>query len=270
MDYARWAWSTGVGPILASSCPAQPRSQPQRVATPASTAQELPRKGRIGWLATSAICLAAGLIGASAQASVSGCNQGSNFGSFLVSDVTPGFICYIGDKSYTNFKDFRNLRSDDIFEISQASSDDMVHQLTVKAGGSGYFPPVESYKITYDVSVWTGDNFIRGYATGVDTSDPSGNWIKQLKSIEPKEESITISNPTKKSSYTYFPGPVTTATFISELTVNSSDFGMNLWNDYLTQRQFVPDPVPAPLPLLGAGAAWRISRRLRHRIRARV
>jgi hypothetical protein len=162
------------------------------------------------------------------------------------------------------------MRSDDIFEISQSGSDNMTHKLTVKAGESGFFTPTTSYKITYDVSVWTGDNVLRSYATGVETSDSSANWIKELKSVNPKQESITISTPTTTSSPEYFDdNNVKTATFISELTVNASVSGVNLWNDILSQQQFVAAPVPSPLPLIGGGTAWHFSRRLRRRIRAR-
>lgn len=224
-------------------------------------------------LLSGTVCVAAVLIGLSqsaVRASVTGCSQGSNFGRFLVSDVSPSFVCYIGDKSYSNFKDFSDMRNDDVFEISQSGPDNMTHQLTVKAGGSGFFTPSTSYKITYDVSVWTGDNVLRSYATSIATTDGSANWIKQLKSIEPKQESITITTPTSTSSPEFFDSNnVKTATFISELTVNSSVSGVNLWNDILSQRQYVPDPVPAPLPLIGAGTAWKFSRLLRRRIRGR-
>jgi hypothetical protein len=220
--------------------------------------------------ATIALSLMVTLGATSVRAAVTGCSQGSNFGRFLVSDVTPDFDCYIGDKRYSNFKDFRNVKNSDIFEITQSDPESMTHQLKVIAGGSGYFTPIESYKITYDVSVWTGDNFIRSYSTGVGTDDVSATWIKQLKSIEPKEESITIFSPNKSSSPAYFEVPTKTATFISELTVNASDSGVNYWIDTLSQKAFAVDPVPAPLPLLGGGMAWKLSRQLRRRIRRRA
>lgn len=228
----------------------------------------------LGWSTALSAALVLAFGEQRAQASVSGCSQGSTFGSFLAADVTPGFACYIGDKKYSNFIDFQKIDPSDSFEITQSDPDNMTHQLTVKAGASrpnpGFFDPIESYKITYDVSVWTGDNVLRSYATGIGTTDSSATWIKQLKSIDPKDESITITNPTITSAPEYFDtNNVKTATFISELTVNASVSGVNLWNDILSQRQFVADPVPAPLPLIGAGTAWRFSRLLRRRIRSR-
>ena len=254
-------------------CAASPASPRYPVQSSANATRSVRRPGRLGWPKTMGVVIglaSACLMTAAAEASVSGCSQGSSFGRFLVSDVGPGFACYIGDKQYSNFTDFRDMRSDDIFEISQSDPNNMTHQLTVKAGGSGFFTPSTSYKITYDVTVWTGDNVLRSYATGVETTDNSANWIKQLKSINPKDESITITNPTTTSSPEYFDSNnVKSATFISELTVNASVSGVDLWKDILSQRQFVPDPVPAPLPLIGGGTAWHFSRRLRRRIRDR-
>jgi len=220
------------------------------------------------WLAVAIAMASASLLSsAPAGAAVSGCSKGSTSGSFLASDITPSFVCYIGDKSYSNFKDFKHIEPSVFFQVSQGGLNDMTHTLRVTAGGSGYFAPSESYKITYDASVWSGGNVLKGYATSVNPNDLSADWIKQLKSVAPKEESLTINTPDTASSTATFSTKVTSATFISELTVNAGDSGVKQWTDTLYQQFPISTPVPAPLPLLGAGVGWGMARRLRRRIR---
>ena len=220
-------------------------------------------------VASSSYALGLGFFSAPASAALTGCAQGDNAGQSLYSDISsnPGFTCYVGDKVYSDFANFNGMSASDTFSLFQGGANNQTHSLSVQAGSTGgYFTP-GSYGFDYKVTVWQGNQAIQKYSTGATTNVPDVSWTKKLTSTGVLA-AATVSSPFATSSSSVFTPLVTSADFTTELIVNSGD-GVTQFTDALVQADNNPPSAtaPAPLPLLGAPAAFGISRRLRRRVR---
>ncbi len=214
---------------------------------------------------------------------------------------TPSFACQIGDKIYSNFSilaDVQDTLKTSGFGFSNAAE---IYSLSVTPGFG--FRPVSTttnvgtvrrprlqttysdaiYSLGYTISV-VGPRAIKDVSTSA-TSSVIGKdvpmWTKTLVATSstetlgpvgltasqtpPPNGTITVGGPVA------FLAPPTSVTFTSTLKVNGiKDNGVFNFNDTITQMnpQAPPtDSVPGPLPVLGAGAAFGFSRRLRRRLR---
>jgi hypothetical protein len=224
-----------------------------------------------GLLATTSFSLGMGVFSAPAPAAVTGCGQGGVSGQFLYSDITAGFQCYIGDKLYSGFDKFSGMSSNDVFTLFQGGPKNEIYSISVQGGSNGgYFTP-GTYGFDYKVSVWQGSQTIQTYSTGATTNVGGVTWQKDLISTgSPTNATATNLTPGGTSDSSTFSPTVTTADFTTKLTV-SGGTGVTQWTDALIQTTTPSgNSVPAPLPLLGASAAFAYSRRLRQRTRAKA
>jgi|GEM_PF-1228957 hypothetical protein len=220
-------------------------------------------------VAISSGALGLGFLSAPASAAVTGCAQGGSSGQFLYSDITAGFTCYVGDKVYSDFSNANGMSANDTFSLFQGGVNGQIHSLSVQGGSSGgYFTP-GIYGFDYKVTVWQGNQAIQKYSTGATTNVPGVDWQKDLISTgTPNYATATSNSAGGTSGSSLFSPLVTSADFTTKLTVNSGD-GVTQFTDAIIQKENIPPSAaaPAPLPLLGATAAFGISRRMRRRIR---
>jgi hypothetical protein len=222
-------------------------------------------------VASSGCAMGFAFFSAPASAALTGCAQGDTSGQFLYSDISsnPGFTCYVGDKLYSNFSNFSGLAANDTFSLFQGGPNDSIHSLSVQGGSNGgYFTP-GTYGFDYKVTVWQGNQAIQNYSTGATTNIPGVTWQKDLISTgTPNSATATNNSLGGTSQFSTFNPPLTAADFTTQLTVGAG-VGVTQWTDALVQTPNNPPSasVPAPLPLLGASAAFGLSRRLRRRVR---
>ncbi|MDM7954171.1 MAG: hypothetical protein QUV07_13285 [Cyanobium sp. CZS 25K] len=190
------------------------------------------------------------------------------FGSDL---FAPGYTCEAGDKLYSLFtiiSDPGNLLLDDSsFTIAD---NDPSHSLT----GSGAFGP-GIYSFSYKMEIIPAAIGFREFAlisaSGSSSALPGpNNFSVTLSAALPNAAgpvtAVFPGGPNPSPTATFAPG-VTEAIFTSTITVTGG-VAQTFTND-LTQR-IIGDPVPGPLPILGAGAAFGFSRKLRRRIKQTV
>ena len=220
-------------------------------------------------VASSSCALGLAFFSTPASAALTGCQQGDTSGQFLYSDITAGFTCYVGDKLYTDFSNFSGMSANDTFSLFQGGPKNEIHSLSVQGGSNGgYFTP-GTYGFDYKVTVWQGSQAIKNYSTGATTNVPGVDWQKDLISTgTPNSATATNTTPGGTSQFSTFTPLLTSADFTTHLTVNAGT-GVTQWTDALIQTDNNPPSatVPAPLPLLGASAAFGLSRRLRRRVR---
>lgn len=182
------------------------------------------------------------------------------------STLFDGYSCQSGDKIYSGFNtESTTLNSDfTFFNILDQTS---IH--TISAIGN-FQPSIEGgfYSYSYTVSIapeYVGQRQIFSYSTGASTSDDS-TWTKKLTSTgnPAVAKSTQASEGGTSGPSKFFPG-VTTADFISEFTITAGT--ATIFTDGVKQIREPGDSVPGPLPLLGAGAAFGFSRKLRRRIK---
>jgi len=190
-----------------------------------------------------------------------------NFFYSVAQLTTPGFACYEGDKIYSEFSGFGGIAPSAgfTFTISGAES---------TFSGTGLNFTGSSFNYAYKVSLFNpllGQAF-KTYNTNAAGSSTSAilNYTKELSTIAPgvvTGPSISPHGTTGGGSLVNFgPGEVGPLYFSSNLTLTSGK--IDKITDTLNQVKdpFAPE-VPGPLPLLGAGAAFGFSRRLRSRIK---
>jgi hypothetical protein len=211
----------------------------------------------------------------SAQAAVTGCAGGST-GQALWSDIsgTPGFACTIGDKIYSNFSYSSVLNQygpsfssgidpTDQFSFSTIGPGGLIHNLNVQSLNSFINSKVT---LTYDVTVVGSSNVLNTYSGNI-TGDNATLWAMSLAATNAASPSLTQGPPVypglNQSATTptlSFNPNVTSTTFTSTLLADPNGAGVTQFSNRLTQA------VPGPLPILGAGAAFGFSRKLRRRV----
>jgi hypothetical protein len=176
--------------------------------------------------------------------------------------TTSGFNCFIGDKVFSDFT-FSGL-STGFYGFSEFGASTTFSGAALNFTGS-------SFTYGYKVALYNpipGQAFL-SYNTNAGGSAVSGGALAYSKSLS---TTSPVSGPSTATETTVAPivtfSPVTTGpvTFTSTLTRTSGK--VDTLSDTLNQAK---DPsindVPGPLPLLGAGAAFGFSRRLRSRIK---
>ncbi|MDI9405936.1 MAG: hypothetical protein QM522_04440 [Chitinophagaceae bacterium] len=189
--------------------------------------------------------------------------------SFAQSACVPGSIadyvnlgstgCISGDKIYSDFS-FTNFAGSTGLSITNAGP-----QHTFSASGLNFgVGTTASYSYTVAIAPGNPNASFLGYRTAATSSDifnPIWQGTKTLTGT-PNGGVSTSTNGTTGNTILYSPtigGPVT---FTGGINVTSGR--MDVLTDTLVQQ--IQVPVPGPLPILGAAAAFGYSRRLRKRI----
>jgi hypothetical protein len=182
-------------------------------------------------------------------------------------EIVPSFSCTIGDKLYDGFSVAGALASPDAtFQWEQFDTD--TYNLSVQ----GLFGP-GTYALTYNVSILDTEpnksfSQLRTSATSAGITPPPVVWEKTLAAVPPTVPSPLIAIQTSEGGASVqgiFGPDVRSAAFTSTLIVTSNS--VTQFQDTISQRTNNGTSVPGPLPLLGAGAAFGFSRKLRRRIK---
>lgn len=217
-------------------------------------------------------CLAlAGTVSLAAPASAQECTFDPSYATFggvayvfTGSQATaPGFQCQVGDKLFTNFSG-KPVTDDLQFVLS---SENNKHFVKV----TGTFDPGSSWDLAFNVtafgptiseiSTYAGSNFIGPMDLNLmstlmdDTRTVMASYMNDGMSSDPS-----------------MPAPITpnvqSLSLMAALQVDSTSMASaDTWTQVITQTA-IP-AVPGPLPILGAGAAFGFSRKLRRRIAGR-
>jgi len=167
--------------------------------------------------------------------------------------------CFIGDKVYSGFS-FTGL-SQGGFNFTKSGAD---HTFS----GSGLNFTGSNFSYSYTVSLFNppvGQEFFKynTNAAGSATLSPLA-FVKDLTTPLPTNSTANESAP--GNIVTFPAGTVSALTFTSNLSRTGGK--IDTITDTLTQKIGEPlSTVPGPLPILGAGAAFGFSRRLRNRIK---
>jgi hypothetical protein len=199
---------------------------------------------------------------------------------------TPNFACQIGDKIYSNFsvrQDFNNVLRDSTYQFSVTDDNYTLKAFNTfvrKTGPSGAGVYSLGYKIT--VANFTSGNTLRIKTINTTASSSSSgtglpDWSKTLiatnysETLGPVNVSQTVPNTTNSNGPLDFDTTTSFADFVSTLTVaNKRSNSVDSFSDTIVQTDYKAPPtdsVPGPLPVLGAGAAFGFSRKLRRRIK---
>ena len=123
---------------------------------------------------------------------------------------------------------------------------------------------IGNYTFNYKVAINTGTQEFASYNSGITSPNPNiGSYSITGTGTPPTVTAILPSAQSPSSNY----GPgVKMDTFFTTLIVDPGSYVTQI-NTTLRQRDMISE-VPGPLPLLGAGAAFGFSRRIRSRIKA--
>jgi len=218
--------------------------------------------------------LAAGLLSGSALSSIvftapARAESCVAAGMTVATVVTSGFTCTSGDKLYSNF--FNNgpnpLGLGDQVSIAAGIPN---HTISVQnASGWG----IGTYALQYTISVIGGSGgpgsynpYLQAFSTSSSSSifgppAPAGTFT--VSSLHTPSVSVAVNGGLGGPQF-YTPYAFDSDTFT--LTLNVTAGKVTSFDQTVTQSVF--SEVPGPLPLLGAGAAFGFSRRIRSRIKA--
>lgn len=213
--------------------------------------------------------LVAGLVAAAAgPAYANGPPAETCVGTYSFNDIfASGFACQSGDKIYSNFRNPTGFSSAD-FRFTELN--DQQHELQVSgtfvgANGTG---SDFSFEYTVDVEPWDSGFYIAGYSTDfvIGSFNPPTNQLIATKTLQATSPLGGVASsarfPAVTSSAFLPPGSIE-VDFISQLRVEPG-FTVSSFTDTVVQQE---SEVPGPLPILGAAAAFRASRRIRKRVK---
>jgi hypothetical protein len=182
--------------------------------------------------------------------------------------TTPGFSCEIGDKQYSAFNGFGGFAAATSgFTFTQMGASHTFQ-------GTGLNAPVGTYSYGFTVALFNppaGQAF-KSFVTDASGSDTGGsfNYNKTLASDAPDTGDSMSSAPGSAGNIVDFTTPYPdgqVAPVVFAATINVTQGVLTGTTDSVNQQLNGTSEVPGPLPLLGAGAAFGFSRRLRSRIK---
>jgi hypothetical protein len=213
-------------------------------------------RSKLGLVKVSA--LGAGILVAIAAAPA----HAANFAGSITNLRVAGFSTTVGDKIYSDFVISANFNGTDQVSIGDGGAN---HTISVQ-NAAGW--DVGTYDFTYKVTVIGGNTFDQ-YAASSSSSifnpTPAGSLTLSAGGV-PNPISGTV-NGGLIGPATYGVKP-TFDTFTNQLIVTAGK--VTSFDNTLTQTFDDNTRVPGPLPILGAGAAFGFSRKLRKRIKATV
>jgi hypothetical protein len=210
--------------------------------------------------------LAAGLLSGAACATL-GLTPAAKAASFTLG-TAPSSVDE-GDKTYSNFS-YTGFSAGDTVNIGSFGAVNPQHTLNLATSTGGW--GVGTYVLNYKVTVKSPSlNYFDKYRTSLTSSLLGTNKAESTTTFSMLSMGGTVSPSSvmddlvaPNSPTATFGGHVTSALFTNTLVVTEG--GATLLDNTLVQKS--PSTVPGPLPLLGAGAAFGFSRRIRSRIKA--
>jgi hypothetical protein len=197
--------------------------------------------------------------------------------SYTISQLTArGFSCTIADKTFSDFA-FNGLTTGNFsftFDDPQlgGTGDHTFSGSGLNYRGNGFD---YEYKVTITGSNLKFSSFNTGFS-GSSTSAGAASYSKKLSAYKADGTTLigdTFLNPGPGTAggYTFVPKEAGPIVFKSVVTKNTGTGNprIDTITDSITQTKNTPfgnPTVPGPLPLLGAGAAFGMSRKLRRRI----
>jgi hypothetical protein len=257
-------------------------------------AKGLPQAVALSVLAASGVILANP---GSAEAAACNTTPGA-LTSYSIADLQPigtAFSCDIGDKTYSNFI-FNGLTTGAYtFTVDPTTYDHIFSGSGLNFTGSGF---TYEYKVSLNSSAPTGQAF-KSYNTGYAGSSTTNASYKFKKVLEayttggalisggtlagiPANAKVTAENAiatvpgiglingiVTDGPYTFAGGETGPIVFKNTVTRPTAGGRIDVITDSVTQlvNNTPPPKAPAPLPILGAGAAFGLSRKLRRRIK---
>lgn len=192
--------------------------------------------------------------------------DGTSNGSFALSLITtdPTLTCKIGDKTYSNFSYTGFVSSDpaqNVVNMSESGVGGLQHTIgMMNTSGWTSASNTFNYTITYSGSdplvvldKWAATSSSSIIGSGWDTTVAASNSAPSPvngSGAFSTSGTPSVFNPNTKSS-----------AFTNTFTVTNQ--GFTSFDNSLIQKQ-----VPGPLSILGAGAAFGFSRKLRNRIKS--
>ena len=221
------------------------------------------RSHKLATLALGFTALSSFLAPGSAQAQVCTGN-GTSSGSFLYSDyLTAGSIsCAVGDKTYTfNNGDIAGAWAPGTqFLMDENMSDPSIHTLRVLPGGGAL--GAGTYTFNYQLAVTTGTESLAMWGMGSQLSQGSPSYSFTTTTSNSADSPASLPGPGVDVNNNYNTPYQTTASWTNTVVVTGSGaVGPDSLTNSVTQT-------PGPLPILGAGAAFAFSRKLRTRIKS--
>ncbi len=204
-------------------------------------------KSKLALVAGLPLVLVATLGSGSAKAAA--CVDGSLTSLLSVSCTTSeGFIFKLNS--------FSSFGGADAFSFTSAGSGTFQYSLQ---GASAYTLTGNPYSIVYELTAPSG-NLLKAFTTGGATSlDPSSaTWV--IAASPGPTASGTIAFTGQANGSATFSPQINFSTFTATLNVTTGNVSA------VTSLVSSDAPVPGPLPILGAGAAFGFSRKLRRRI----
>jgi len=208
-------------------------------------------------------------------------------GSYTIAQLMFGnFECEIGDKKYSNF-DFTGLISGAYtFSLDTVTGDHVFSGSGLNYSGTGF---KYQYKVSLLPSAPSGQAF-KSYNTGYSGSSTTNAAYKYKKVLSAYADigGALLGSVTAENVVAVLPAPIGTVNAIvtdGPFAFGPGETGPIVFKNTVTQptaggridvitdsvKQLVsrgPIPeAPAPLPILGAGAAFGLSRKLRRRIK---
>jgi len=256
------------------------------------TAKGLSQAAALSVLAASGVILAN-----PGSAEAAACNPTAGvLSSYSIADLTAGgFTCDIGDKTYSNFS-FSGLTTGAYtFTVDPTTYDHIFSGSGLNYTGSGF---TYEYKVSLNSSAPTGQAF-KSYNTGYagsSTTNASYKFKKVLQAYttggvlisggtlagNPANAQVTAENAIANvpplglingivtdGPYTFAGGETGPIVFKNTVTRPTAGGRIDVITDSANQIvNNTPVPkAPAPLPILGAGTAFGLSRKLRRRIK---
>lgn len=223
---------------------------------------------KIGWVAQAAakasasvvLALGSALALQPAQAQASSCNYDANTDTYTFSGADiqlPGFSCTVADKTYANFADGSTL-TNPLFTLAfSETAAAPIHELAIRQA-AGFSQG--TYHLSYVVTALQPRIEEISTAALAETAAEGALYAKLAEPMLNATATYTNTLGTIVSVPAVISPPAETVHLQASLTVASGSSPATLWIQAIRQ-------VPGPLPLLGAGAAWGASRRLRRRVR---
>jgi hypothetical protein len=220
-----------------------------------------------------ALLLASGAISfvgtAPAQAGVCTGNGSStaNF-SLLLIISDPSLTCTVGDKTYSNFSYTGFVSSDlaqNVVNMSESGVGGLQHTIGMM-NTSGWTSASNTFNYTITVST-PGPTLHQWAATGSSSILGSGftSTVTATNSAPSPNPNGAVNAFTTVGSPSTFTAGTLSSAFTNTFNVTSQGFTSF---DNSVNQSAATSSVPGPLPILGAGAAFGFSRRLRSRIKA--
>jgi hypothetical protein len=177
--------------------------------------------------------------------------------------ANPGLTCTVGDKTYSDFTitGFNSLDpAQNVVNISESGVGGLQHTIGMM-NTSGWTSAVNTFN--YTVTVTTPGAFLHQWAATAGGSIIGSDW----------ETTVAATNSSPSPI-----GPIDGAfsTAGAPSTFNGMPLSSDFTNTFDVTTQFtsfdnsLTQKVPGPLPILGAGAVFGFSRKLRNRIKTSV